>query len=99
MRLTIKAILHGLEELSKRKRGTYLRAEFPHLWTHIQMFENGKTEYDPASLSSLLGKNWGKIVSDLVAIGVLGTKGRGREITYWFPYVYRKALSLTQGRA
>lgn len=94
-----KAIIHGLEELSRRKRDTYLRAEFPHLWDHIKKFEGGKTEYDPASLHSLLGKNWEKIVADLVAIGVLGKKGRGREITYWFPYIYRKGLSLTQGRA
>ena len=78
---------------------TYLHAEFPHLWDHIKKFENGKTEYDPASLHSLLGKNWEKVVADLVAIGVLGKKGRGREITYWFPYIYRKGLSLTQGRA
>lgn len=37
-----KAIIHGLEELSRRKRDTYLRAEFPHLWDHIKKFESGK---------------------------------------------------------
>jgi hypothetical protein len=73
-----KAILHGLEELSKRKRDTYLRAEFPHLWVHIQKFESGKTEYDPASLQRLLGKSWEKIVADLVSIGVLGKKREGK---------------------
>ncbi|MGA2177839.1 MAG: hypothetical protein ABSH38_22925 [Verrucomicrobiota bacterium] len=94
-----KAITHGLEELSKRKRDTYLKAEFPHLWVHIEKFESGKTEYDPGSLQRLLGKSWERIVTDLVSIGVLGKRGRGKEITYWFPYVYRKALLLTQGRA
>jgi hypothetical protein len=94
-----KAIQHGLEELSKRKRDTYLRAEFPHLWAHIEKFESGKTEYDSVSLQRLLGRGWEKIVADLVAIGVLGKRGKGKEITYSIPYVYRKGLSLIRGRA
>jgi hypothetical protein len=94
-----KAILHGLEELSKRKRDTYLRAEFPHLWIHIEKFEGGKTEYDDKSLQSLLGENWETIADDLVSIGVLAKRGKAPHVTYWFPYVYRKALSLTQGKA
>ena len=94
-----KAILHGLEALSKRKRDTYLRAEFPHLWPHIEKFEDGKTEYDSASMQKLLGDQWEKVVGDLVSLGVLGERGKGKEVTYWFPYLYRKGLSLTQGRA
>ena len=94
-----RAIQHGLEELSRRKRDTFLKAEFPHLWPHIEKFEGGKTEYDSASLQKLLGKNWEKPVADLVSIGVLGKRGKGKDHTYWFPYVYRKGLSLTQGRA
>lgn len=94
-----KAIQHGLEELSKRKRDTYLKAEFPHLWVHIEKFEGGKTEHDSKSLQNLFGAGWEKIVGDLVSIGVLGKKGKGKDGTYWFPYLYRKGLSLTQGRA
>jgi hypothetical protein len=94
-----KAILHGLEELSKRKRDTYLNAEFPHLWGHIKRFEGGKTEYDAASLQKLLGKKWEVICADLMSIGVLEKTGRGAEATYVFPHVYRKSLNLTQGRA
>jgi hypothetical protein len=94
-----KAIQHGCEELSKRKRDTYLKAEFPHLWTHIEKFEGGKTEYDSTSLQNLLGKKWECISDDLVSIGLLGKRLRGKETTYWFPYVYRKGLNLTQGRA
>ena len=94
-----RAIQHGLEELSRRKRDTFLKAEFPHLWPHIEKFEGGKTEYDSASLQKLLGKNWEKPVTDLVSIGVLGKRGKGKDHTYWFPYIYRKGLSLTQGRA
>jgi hypothetical protein len=94
-----KAIQHGLEELSKHKRHTYLQAEFPHLWPYIEKFEGGKTEYDEQSLQKLLGKKWESICSDLLSIGVLGKSGRGDQVTYWFPYVYRKSLGLTQGRA
>jgi len=94
-----KAILYGLGELSKRKRDTYLKAEFPHLWDHIKKFEGGKTEYDRRSLETLLGRKWETICADLLSIGVLGKHGRGDETTYWFPHVYRKSLGLTQGRA
>jgi hypothetical protein len=94
-----KAILHGLEELSKRKRDTYLKAEFPHLWSHIEKFEGGKTEYDSSSMKKLLGDGWEKIVGDLVSLGVLGERGKGKDVTFWFPYLYRRGLSLTQGRA
>jgi hypothetical protein len=94
-----KAIQHGLEELSKHKRHTYLKAEFPHLWPYIEKFEGGKTEYDTEALQELLGKKWDVICNDLLSIGVLGKRTRGDQVTYWFPYVYRKSLGLTQGRA
>lgn len=94
-----KAIQYGLEELSKRKRETYLKAEFPHLWTHIEKFEGGKTEYDAASLQKLLGRKWEMICGDLLSIGLLGKRTNRGVSTYWFPYVYRKGLNLTQGRA
>ncbi len=37
--------------LSKRKRDTYLKAEFPHLWPHIEKFHGGKTEYSAEALT------------------------------------------------
>jgi len=54
-----KAILYGLEELSKRKRDTYLKAEFPHLWPDIEKLEGGKTEYFPTTLQKILGRQVG----------------------------------------
>ncbi len=62
-----KAIQYGLEELSRRKRDTYLKAEFPHLWPYIQKFEGGKTEYDSQSLENVLGKDWESISADLIS--------------------------------
>jgi len=94
-----KAIIYGLEELSKRKRDTYLKAEFPHLWSHIEKLEGGKTEYFPATLQKMLGRKWEDILADLISIGLVKKRMRAGQTTYWFPYVYRKGLDLTQGQA
>lgn len=87
------------KSVSKRKRDTYLKAEFPHLWPHIEKFDGGKTEYDGTSLEGLLGKKWESVCEDLRSIGLLGRRVRNAQTTYWFPYVYRKGLNLTQGKA
>lgn len=89
------AIQHGLQELSKHKRQTYLRAEFPHLWPHIERFVGGKTEYSPSALRALFGSGWQSIVDDLVALGVLSKK----KDSYDIPFLYRDGLELTQGKA
>ncbi len=89
------AIQHGLQELSKRKRQTYLQAEFPHLWPHIEKFVGGKTDYSEAAMRVLLGSGWQNIAENLVALGVLSKK---RE-SYYIPFLYRDGLELTQGKA
>jgi len=93
------AIQYGLEELSKKKRQTYLEAEFPHMWPNIAKFVGGKTEYNQPALQKLLGKNWEKAVEDLVSLGVLRPKAKNKAENYWIPYVYRKGLEVSQGRA
>jgi hypothetical protein len=94
------ALLYGLEELSKRKRQTYLQAEFPHLWTHIEKFVGGKTEYDEPSIQKILGKGWKATADDLVSIGLFSKKqARDGTSLYWVPFLYRAGLELTQGRA
>jgi hypothetical protein len=90
-----QAMLYGLEQLSKRKKDTYLKAEFPHLWLEIEKFLGGKSEYSIEALQHLLGNHWKKTCSDLISIGLL-TKHKD---TYWIPYLYRKGLELTQGSA
>jgi hypothetical protein len=68
------AIQYGFDELSKKKRQTYLQAEFPHLWIHIEKFIGGKTEYDEQSMRSILGKDWHRIAEDQeYALSVLDT--------------------------
>jgi hypothetical protein len=94
------ALQYGLEELSKKKRQTYLEAEFPHLWEHIEKFASGKTEYDEASIRRILGKNWKPIADDLVSIGLfLRKQTREGNPIYWVPFLYRGGLDLTQGKA
>ena len=94
-----QAIQYGLEELSKRRRDTYLKAEFPHLWPHIEKFQGGKSEYSVAAIQKLLGKNWQEASSNLISVGFIRKRERGGQVTYWIPYLYRKGLELTQGRA
>lgn len=94
------AIQYGFQELSKRKRQTYLEAEFPHLWKHIEKFVGGKTEYDERALGNLLGKDWRPIADDLVAIGLFSKSQTEKTgVLYDIPFLYRQGLDLTQGRA
>ncbi len=76
-----------------------MKAEFPHLWQYVEKFQGGKSEYSTDALQKLLGKQWQKISGDLIAIGFLKMRGRIGQATYWIPYLYRKGLELTRGRA
>lgn len=93
------AIQYGFDELSKKKRQTYLQAEFPHLWTHIEKFVGGKTEYDEQSIRSVLGKDWFRITEDLVSIGLFFKRTKAKQYVYSIPFLYRQGLDVTQGKA
>ena len=91
------AIRYGFEQLSAKKRQTYLQAEFPHLWPFIEKFQGGKSSLSEATIHRVLGNKSKSVITDLVAIGVLSVTKRGGECTYSFPFLYRKGLDLTQG--
>ncbi|MBN1618396.1 hypothetical protein JW887_03575 [Candidatus Dojkabacteria bacterium] len=93
------AIRYGLEELSKRKRTTFLEAEFPHLWGYIKKFVGGGTQYNESDIQKLFGKKSDKVVEDLVSIGVLREEGRRGQKAFKIPFLYRAGLDLRQGRA
>ncbi len=93
------AIRYGFEELSKRKRQTYLQAEFPHLWRNIEKFSGGKTDYNESALQSLLGLGWKLSVENLIDIGFLSRRTRKTEAVYSIPFLYRYGMNLTQGMA
>lgn len=94
------AIRYGFEELSRRKRQTYLEAEFPHLWRDIEKFSGGKTDYSSAALQKLLGSKWKATTDDLVDVGFLAKRG-GKKGSAMFsiPFLYRHGMNLTQGTA
>jgi len=89
------SILYGSEQLSIRKRQTYLEAEFPHLWPYMEKFIGGKAQYNSRELKKLLGNDWENIVKDLVCIGFI-SNGMRKESIYKIPFIYRKGLELTQ---
>jgi len=93
------AIQYGFEELSKRKRQTYLQAEFPHLWKDIEKFSGGKTDYDGSTLQSLLGPKWKATAEHLSGIGFFSKGFKGGEAVFSIPFLYRHGMNLTQGRA
>jgi hypothetical protein len=93
------AIQYGFEELSKRKRETYLQAEFPHLWKEIEKFVGGKTDYTASALHDLLGANWDSMAAHFLAIGFFSKGKKGGEEVFSIPFLYRHGMKLTQGKA
>jgi hypothetical protein len=93
------ALQYGLKELSKKKRQTYLQAEFPHLWEQIEKFVGGKTEYDENTIRKTIGKDWKAISDDLVSIGLFSRITTHDGFVYRIPFLYRHGLELTQGKA
>lgn len=93
------ALQYGFAELSKRKRQTYLEAEFPHLWKYIEKFVGGKTTYDERPLRNLLGRDWKAIAEDLVSIGLFSKTRKNNEPLFTIPFLYRDGLDLTRGKA
>lgn len=93
------AIQYGFEELSTRKRETYLQAEFPHLWKDIEKFSGGKTDYYATTLQSLLGSGWKATTEHLLAIGFFSKGSKRNQDVYSIPFLYRHGMNLTQGMA
>ena len=94
------SIQYGLAELSKIKRDTYLKAEFPHSGPAISKLRGGKTfQYDEKALKRVLGTVSQDDIDDLVGIGLFHRSGGDGETTYKVPFLYRDGLELTQGRS
>jgi hypothetical protein len=93
------AIQYGFEELSTRKRETYLQAEFPHLWHDIGKFSGGKTDYNGTALESVLGSGWKTTTENLLAIGFFSKGSKRNEDVYSIAFLYRHGMNLTQGMA
>ena len=90
-----EAIKYGHDQLSLYKVTTFLKAEFPHIWKNIEKLSGKKAELSLSSLRKNYGKGYQKVISDLISIGVLSK----RKNKYIIPFLYRKGLGVTQGKA
>jgi len=97
--ITGPALVFALGEVSKRKRETYLAAEFPHFWPSIVKFEGGKSGYSEASVRDLLGEDADETLKALCAIGFLRRVRRRGAPAYEIPFLYRAGLGIKQGFA
>lgn len=93
------ALVYGLQELSGKKRDTFLKAEFPHFWPEIERFSRGKAEYTQATLKAMFGKGADVLARNLNAIGFLREITRDGQPAYQVPYLFRHGLQIIQGRA
>lgn len=93
------ALRYGHGELSREKRINYLQAEFPHLWPHMEKLIGGKAEYSEEALRQLLGPSWKVAATDLTSIGLFASTTRRGAPSYAIPFLYRKGLDVTRGRA
>lgn len=81
------------------ERINYLQAEFPHLWPHMEKLIGGKAEYSEEALRQLLGPSWKVAATDLTSIGLFASTTRRGAPSYAIPFLYRKGLDVTRGRA
>lgn len=95
--ITGPALVYALAAVSKRKRETYLQAEFPHFWPSIAKFEGGKSGYSDASVRTLLGLDADEALKGLCAIGFLRRVKRRGAPAYEVPFLYRAGLGIKQG--
>jgi hypothetical protein len=92
------SIRRALESLSEQRVQDTLIAENEHMARFIDLFRNGKSEYDLSSLKKLFAQNeetFDKSLQELRAIGFLEQVGEN----YKIPMLYRDGLNLTQGKA
>lgn len=95
--ITGSALVYALGEVSKRKRETYLAAEFPHFWPSIAKFEGRKSGYSEARIRDLLGDGADEKLKGLLGIGFLrGGRRRGAP-AYDVPFLYRAGLGIKRG--
>ncbi|HYW10311.1 MAG TPA: hypothetical protein VE871_00075 [Longimicrobium sp.] len=93
------SLKYGLVELSNHKRVTFLQAEFPHLWGHIEKLVGGKSGFSEQALGRLFGTDAKRIAADLVSVGVLSATKRKGEVSYLVPFLYRPGLNVKRGNA
>jgi len=96
------AFKDGLQEVSRVRYEQTLLAEYPEYQSYLEKLTNEKAEQTPSSLSNIWGVDdvaVARIAGGLSEAGFFEIRGKGEDITYWVPFLYRDALNLVQGRA
>lgn len=95
------AVKEALPEVSKVRLNQTFLAEYPGYRRYVMALEGEKTEHTVATL----GKLWNlseelafATAGQLSDLGFFESRGKGLT-TYWVPFLYRHALSMSQGAA
>ena len=96
---TPASILAGFDTMSRKKRHTFIEAEFPHFRNHILKFDGGAAIYEMEALEAMFGKKTQQVVENLEKIGFLSKQDRSSTLTYFIPFLYRPAFNIRQTRA
>ena len=92
----------ALAEVSKARLVQTIYAEHPDLKRYIESLDGEKTEQTVDSLAKIWNastKETSDVAGKLVAIGFFEIHGSREAQTFWVPFLYRDALSMSQGLA
>lgn len=92
----------ALEVVSEARLVQTIYAEFPDLKASLVELEGEKTEQTVASLAAIWKVSEDdakKRIQSLIEIGFFQERGGRDHWTYWVPFLYRDALSMSQGAA
>jgi hypothetical protein len=92
----------ALAVVSEARLVQTIYAEYPELKSSVAALEGEKTEQTIASLASVwkISENSAmKRIQSLIEIGLFQERGGRDHWTYWVPFLYRDALSMSQGAA
>lgn len=92
------AIKYGFTRLSERKLDVYLKAEFPHFRSELELLQGTKSEHNKRSLTKIFGgERVDNIIKNFCSIGILLYQPSSD--SYKIPFLFRPALKLKQGKA
>ena len=93
------SILDGFNAMSKRKRNTFLEAEFPHFREDILKFDGGAAIYSRERLQQMFRRRTDAVAENLEKIGFLSKQDSNKGTMYKIPFLYRPAFDIRQTRA
>jgi len=92
----------ALRPVSQVRYEQTLCAEYPTLRKWLEKLEGEKTQQRPSTLADIWGMDYEQTLSiadQLVEIGFFEKSGTKQDIAYKVPFLYRDALSMSQGSA